>query len=353
MASPNTPNLDTQILKLRRLLGDINNEDGVAIDSTNVYTSTSGVTWKQQELLDIYNDAIRQFMLYLVQYFPKENWWEYLPGYITYSPEISLTSGVVELDSLDPTSFQLIDVRVTPSTEFEAITDLTGIQAAAGLLTNGDYFIVVVPIDKNGEGPISNEVKVTIAAGGNTASIALGWTSVTDATGYKIYISRVTKVYTGYLYSDVNTYEYTGTKLVPGIPLEFLNAGIEGLVNYIPPQQWFACLAGMDKIRKPDVTHRFYSILAINNSGDIRASLIVAPSDVESVDLIYLRDHIDFIQDSADRGDIWGISQDGMRRILTFAEVIARRWKSTEAADVPEAMLKQMIELDTKGQNNG
>ena len=121
---------------------------------------------------------------------------------------------------------------------------------------------------------------------------------------------------------------------------------IKTLAVFINPAKWFACVSGMDLIRKPDLTHIFYTVLGVNNAGVITPSILIAPTSITSVDLVYLRDHTDYVQNNATPGDLSGISDDGKRRILTFAEVIARRWKSTEAADVPEAMLKQMIELD-------
>jgi hypothetical protein len=71
---------------------------------------------------------------------------------------------------------------------------------------------------------------------------------------------------------------------------------------------------------------------------------------VDAVDLVYLKDHTDFVQNHATI-DLNGISQDALRRILIFAEVEARKWKSTEAADVPESQLQNMISQDMNSKN--
>ena len=183
-----TPKLDDQVLKLRRLLGDINNEDGTEIDASNVYSSTSGVTWKQPDLLDIYNDAIRQFMVYLVQNFPTEKWWEYLPSFVVLSSGVSVSTGAIALSGLTPSSFQLMDLRVTPTSEFvSTISDASGSQDTGGTLADGQYYYVVSPINANNEGTKSNEVHITVVAGSNNAMNVLHWSAMAGATGYRVY----------------------------------------------------------------------------------------------------------------------------------------------------------------------
>ena len=56
---------------------------------------------------------------------------------------------------------------------------------AGGALTAGTYRYVVTAINANGETNVSNEVTATTAAGNLT--LALTWTAVTGATGYKVY----------------------------------------------------------------------------------------------------------------------------------------------------------------------
>ena len=235
-----TPLLDAQLLRLRRRLGDIYNEDGTAIDATNVYTSTTGTTWKQQELLDIYNDSIRSFMIYMIKMFPKEKWWEFMPGYVYDLENQTTTTGKLDLTTLSPTAFQLIDVK------------------------------------------------------------------------------------------------NHGTDIV------------SELANFIPPQDWFDIRAGLVKTRKPDSTHIFYTIMGDGaNSG--KSTLFSLPTSLTKVDLIYLKDHTDYVQNNASPGELNGLAQDTLRRVLIFAEQEARRWKSTEAADIPEAQMQSMMAMDKQG----
>jgi hypothetical protein len=215
------------------------NEDGSLIDTTSVYVPTSGVSWLQQELLDIYNDAIKQFMVYMVKAFPTEKWWELMPGYVYNIEDNALTVGKLDLSTLTSKMFQLIDCKSH------------------------------------------------------------------------------------------------GTNL----PTE--------LATFVPQTQWYSTRTGFVKTRKPDDTHIFYTIMA-DDENDGKSTLFVLPATVSAVDLIYLKDHTDYVQNNATPGDLAGISQDGLRRVLMFAEVEARRWKSTEAANVPEASLKMMTDLDSK-----
>jgi hypothetical protein len=237
-----TPLLDGQILRLRRRIGDMFNEDGSLIDTTNVYASTSGVTWKQQELLDIYNDSIRQFMIYLVKRFSRAQWWEFLPGYVYNNEGVGLAGGKLDLSTLTPSAFQLIDCK------------------------------------------------------------------------------------------------NHGTDLVTE------------LGTFIPPNEWFDVRTGFVKTRKPDATHIFYTVMA-DDKVDGHSTLFLLPSNLTSIDLIYLKDHTDFVQNSA--SDLNGISQDGLRRVLMYAEAEARRYKSTEAAAVSEANVKMMMDMDAPQSNKG
>jgi hypothetical protein len=230
-----TPLLDAQIARLRRRLGDTFNEDGTLITGDLLYNATSGTTFLQQELLDIYNDSIRSFMVYMTKAFPKSEWFEYLPGYININSNKTVTSGKMLMSALSPTAFQLVDVS--------------------------KYNTTPIPTD---------------------------------------------------------------------------------LSIYVSPEDWFPVRNGFSKTRKPDATHIFHTVI-----GDAGVStLFILPATIVSVDVIYLKDHTDFVQNNATPGDITGISQDALRRILMFAEVEARKWKSTEAADVPESQLQNMMQID-------
>lgn len=58
-----------------------------------------------------------------------------------------------------------------------------------GTFAAGTYYWVVTAVDAVGESAISNEVTATLT--GSTSSVALTWTAVTNATGYKVYRTAV------------------------------------------------------------------------------------------------------------------------------------------------------------------
>jgi hypothetical protein len=235
-----TPLLDAQIARLRRRLGDTFNEDGTLITGDLLYTSTSGTTFLQQELLDIYNDAIRSFMMYMVAVFPTEVWYEFLPGYILVATNKTVSSGKMAMSVLSPTAFELIDVS-----KYSATTHL----------------------------PTDLSVRST-------------------------------------------------------------------------PNEWFSIRNGLNKTRKADVTHIFHIVMGDVDVAGVPSTLFVLPTTITAIDVVYLKDHTDFVQNNATPGDLAGISQDALRRILIFAESEARRWKSNESADVPDLQLQTMMQQD-------
>jgi len=114
----------------------------------------------------------------------------------------------------------------------------------------------------------------------------------------------------------------------------------------VDPGEWFALETGLTKTRKPDATHIFHCVMGDVAVAGVPSTMFVLPTTIAAIDVIYLKDHTDFVQNNATPGDLAGISVDALRRILIFAEVEARRWKSTEQNDVPEVQLQQMIQQD-------
>lgn len=74
-----------------------------------------------------------------------------------------------------------------------AIGNPTGLaptpSTTGGTFAAGTYYWVVTATDAVGESAVSNEVTATLT--GSTSSVALAWTAVTSATGYKIYRTAV------------------------------------------------------------------------------------------------------------------------------------------------------------------
>jgi len=105
-----TPLFNAEIVKLRRRLGDLFATDGTEITTANV-ESADGSIFKRLELVDIYNDAVRKQIDYVLSVFPKERWYEYIPGYIFLKTNVSLTSNKYTLSTADPKIYRVIDVR--------------------------------------------------------------------------------------------------------------------------------------------------------------------------------------------------------------------------------------------------
>lgn len=85
-----TPNLDKELLRLRRRIGDIYTTAGAAFTavpgSTNLNLDGPGIT--SAELVDIYNQSVREFLTLMVAAVPSKNWSKMVPGYIITVPEI-------------------------------------------------------------------------------------------------------------------------------------------------------------------------------------------------------------------------------------------------------------------------
>lgn len=96
-----------------------------------------------------------------------------------------------------------------------------GAQGVGGGLADGAYKFYVTALNANGETTVSNEITVTVAAGGGTASIDVNWTAVTGATSYKIYATAMggasgTQLFVGTVSAPTVTFNYTGTPAPSG-----------------------------------------------------------------------------------------------------------------------------------------
>lgn len=86
-----------------------------------------------------------------------------------------------------------------PPVQSAASTSTTG---GTGLAAATAYYYVVTALNANGETLQSNERTVTTGAGA-TNSNTVNWAAVSGATGYKVYRSLVTGVYTAAAYYTV------------------------------------------------------------------------------------------------------------------------------------------------------
>src|SRR3989304_7778294 len=109
-----TPNFNNELLKLRRRLGDINTEDKIEIDVATV-GFLDGEVWKASEIADIYNDAVVDYLDFAVTSLRGRDLYMYIPGFIFYNPLLSINSGRLGIDSLDPQPLVVVDLWKQPS----------------------------------------------------------------------------------------------------------------------------------------------------------------------------------------------------------------------------------------------
>jgi hypothetical protein len=325
-----TPLLDNEILKLRRRLGDIFNEDGTAITTSNVYLSTSGTTFPQLELIDIYNDSIKSFMVYLTKTFPKEQWWEFLPGYIVHLQNQAVTTGKLLLSAVTPTLFQLIDVARYAASPIPADLSVS--------IGSHEYMPVRNGLVKTRKPDTTHIFHTVMADGSITADPSVFLTTaITVINSTSKTITRTGGVFSvGSLVFCTIITAATGA-IVSQWTAKIVTGGASATYQVIDGTDSTLALATQT-----------CSVIVMGTHSVNPSTLYVLPTTIAAVDLVYLKDHTDFVQNHATI-DLNGISQDALRRILIFAEVEARKWKSTEAADVPEAMLNSMMQQDAKG----
>ena len=101
-----------------------------------------------------------------------------------------------------------VSIRDTKVSGFTATGSITG-----GTLAADDYYYVITAKDKYGETQASVQKTGTVASG-TTGSVALTWTALTGATGYRIYRSTTSEDFTSKPYYDIasgGTTTYTDT----------------------------------------------------------------------------------------------------------------------------------------------
>ena len=80
----------------------------------------------------------------------------------------------------------------TITNTLSAPTGLNAVAGSSGTLDDDEYFYTVTAINDIGETLESTEDSATTSAGAGAGSVALSWTAVTGATGYRIYRSLTT-----------------------------------------------------------------------------------------------------------------------------------------------------------------
>lgn len=239
--SVNTPVLDKEILKLRRALGDVYDSSGnlITLDTThngggNIYVGNTNLisTWTSGELIDAYNTACVKFIEYLTRVVDKSIWSNFIKGYIVHLQNVSMSSGKVNVDSVNPKIWTVVDAALPTATDLGSV---------AIEVSPSNYFASKIGAIK-------------------TRANQLLFTQFFDGTNNVI---------------------------------QFINYG-----------------------------------------------------SATSVNLVYVKQHIDFVHDSASPGDVTVFTQPALERIRIIAEKVAQRYRSQDVKDLPEFSEKMDVELD-------
>ena len=233
-----TPIFDKEIVKLRRILGDIYTTDDVLITTSNVGSSADiGIEYKRDELVDIYNQSIRELLAYLVNIFPNNLWHIFFP-------------------------------RIIP-----------------GYIAIGNDFVIA------GSAPnqliqLSSDVYAVISV------------ILTDAN------SITTK------------------------PI------------FISPDEMDLCISTDVTTRKPSARTTYYTLIG-------NTIKLYTQSTISSSKVTYVKDHVTDITHSG-ASDLSGLTSDGLSRVRTIAEMLARRSKAVDSNEAGSffSLYNGMIERD-------
>jgi hypothetical protein len=135
----------------------------------------------------------------------------------TYSFSNLSTYGLCYIQNLDATNYVQYGVEyVTISAP--TLSSPTG-STTGGTLAANTYYYVVTAVTPGGETVASGEQSVTTT--GSTSSVSLSWSSVTGASGYKVYrgtASNAENVYYTVSGGATTTYDDTGATPTSGSP---------------------------------------------------------------------------------------------------------------------------------------
>lgn len=98
-----------ELMKLRVRVGDVYTESGTALTTANVH-NTDGTLLTASSLINIYNNAINEYLGYMTTVKPKSMWSTLAPGYVVILTNQSVSSGKVNLDGLTPVPYRIIDI---------------------------------------------------------------------------------------------------------------------------------------------------------------------------------------------------------------------------------------------------
>jgi len=119
-----TPNLDKELLRLRIRIGDIYTTGGSLFTTSTSNLNLDGPAITSAELVEIYNQSVREFIRLMTATIPKQRWGYLLPGYIIAVPSI----GCEEIDAGTNFAADFIDLtKVKTSETVHSIIELRAV----------------------------------------------------------------------------------------------------------------------------------------------------------------------------------------------------------------------------------
>ena len=334
--SVNTPILDQEILKLRRQLGDIYDESGaeMVLDTAGaggIYLGNASLisTFKRDELLDCYNIACVRFLEYMVSFKKKEQWHKYAKGYIIAKSNIALLSSGGTISFLRDTFNGGTVVSITASTNTIVLN--------AGSLGVGAILNVI--IYSGGAEVAAFRARVDSFASLTGVYTVLSGTDAdltTDNCGIVVEEPVAAdgtvniETLSPKLWWVIDAAKHTPTKLE--------DIGVE-----IPPTEYFSNVAGALNTRSAQLLYTIF------NNGTNNILQFINYGAATHADLVYLKQHTNFVHDSATPGDVTVFTQEGLERVRILAFAIAQRYRSQEVRDLAEVDIRSTQEMDSVG----
>lgn len=331
--SVNTPILDQEILKLRRQLGDIYDESGseIVLDTAGaggIYIGNAALvsTFKRDELLDCYNTACVRFLEYMVQFKKKDQWHKYAKGYIVTKSNIPLLASGGTISFLKDTFNGGTVVSITASTNTIVLN--------AGTLGIGAILNVI--IYSGGAQLAAFRARVdTFGSLTATYTVLAGADADLSTDNCGIVVEEPVAADGTVLIDTLSPKLWWVIDAARHTPTTFEDLGVE-----ILPTEYFSNVTGQVKTRSVQL---LYTILN-NATNNILQFLNYSPAT--AVDLVYLKQHVNFVHDNATPGDVTVFTPEGLERVRILAFAIAQRYRSMEVKDLPEVDIRSAQEMD-------
>jgi hypothetical protein len=119
-----TPNLDKELLRLRIRIGDTYTTGGSLFTTSTSNLNLDGPAVTSAELVEIYNQSIREFIRLMASGIPKQRWGYLLPGYVIAVPSIGC-------ETIHANDFQADYIDLTKVKTSETVHTIIELRAVA------------------------------------------------------------------------------------------------------------------------------------------------------------------------------------------------------------------------------